>query len=125
MKRAVVLLAVVALAGCAQGPRIQDNPEAMEPLVCANKTQCDAWWQRSQSWVAQNSYWKIQTASDAVIQTYGPGQSRVEMAYNITRSPNADGSARITISAACDNIFGCTPKLLDAVLSFKRYVKGG
>ena len=124
MKRAIVISAL-ALAGCAAQPRVQDNPEAMEPLVCSNKMQCDAWWQRAQSLVALNSFWKIQTASDAVIQTYGPGQSRVELAYTITRIPEANGSARITISGACANIFGCSPKLVDAVLSFKRFVKAG
>lgn len=124
MRRALALALTVALTSCTTTPdNPSANPEAVAPLICPSKPVCDTYWQRAQAWVASNSAWKIQTASDAIIQTYGPAYSRVDLAYTITRVPNADGSARIVIAANCDNFIRCYPTRTDAIVSFKRFVR--
>jgi len=96
----------------------------MAPLLCATKAQCDTYWQRAQAWIAANSSWKIQIATDSIIQTYGPGGAKVDLAYLVTRLPNEDGSARIAIKPDCDNVFRCYPTKTDAIVAFKRFVRG-
>lgn len=126
MKKIIVLCVCCALLGCVSAPV---TPEilaaANEPLLCADKKQCDFYWQRAQVWVSGNSGYKIQTVTDALIQTHGPFGSKVELAHKIVRAPNEDGSARILISSACDNMFGCQPSRESAAANFKRFVRLG
>jgi hypothetical protein len=123
VKRAAIALAIL-LSSCAITP---DNPaasaEATEPLLCPDKSTCDAYWQRAQAWIAANSAWKIQTASDAIIQTFGPAGARDDLAYLVTRVPNNDGSARIFIGAQCANTIRCYPSKTEAIIAFKRFVR--
>lgn len=122
--KTLALALVIALTGCASTP---DNPamsaEAAEPLLCSNKPQCDAYWQRAQVWVASNSNYRIQVATDAIIETYGPYTGKAQLAFRVTRVPNADGSARILILPACDGLLGCYPTRTAAVIDFKRFVR--
>lgn len=116
----------LVLAGCAVGPKLDsfEIMEANEPLVCASKEQCDLYWQKAQIWVTENSHYRIQMANDTIIQTFGPANSSPYLAYIITKHPDAlSGGSRIKISGGCANIFGCNPPLINAALSFKRYVK--
>lgn len=126
MKRLAALLAL-SLAACGLMPVPPDNPadspEAAAPLTCSSRAQCDLYWQRAQAWIAGNSDYKIQTATDTVIQTFGPFNSRVVLAFSVIRVPNADGSGRITIAAACGTR-ECVPRRTDAIVAFKRYVSG-
>lgn len=122
--RGAALLAAAALAGCAN---MADTPppgsEAYEPLTCASRPECDVYWTRAQVWVADHSRYKIQTATDAVIQTYGPIEWRPDLAYKVTREAKADGSARIRIDATCYSPAGCAPSRTEATIAFKRYVR--
>ena len=119
----LVAVALV-LVGCATTP---DNPtlspEAVEPLVCKGKDQCDLYWQRAQVWVATNSTYRIQIANDTLIETYGPFGSKVDLAYRITKVPSTKDEARITILANCDKFIRCYPTRTDAIVSFKRFVR--
>lgn len=118
------MIAATFLSACATaGPDPYTLAELQSPFICENKAQCDLFWQRAQVWIAQNSTYKIQTATDTVIQTYGPLGSRVDLAFQITRIPNADGSAQIKMSAGCANIFGCRPDKFGAILEFRGFVK--
>lgn len=113
------------LAGCTQVPVVSDPvaaPESEKPVLCVGKTQCDAFWQRAQAWVASNSEYRLQTVTGAVIETQGPMVGRAGLAYRVTRVPdNADG-ARIYVLASCSNAFGCTPEPSTAIAAFKRFV---
>lgn len=111
-------------SGCAQGPQMtpQERAELYSPVLCQSKQQCDFLWQRAQVWVNQNSAWRIQTANDVIIQTFGPGGDSPDTAYTIQREPNQDGSAAITISANCANFIGCIPEIPVAIRSFKQYL---
>jgi hypothetical protein len=118
-------VAALILSGCAAKVDPALKAEAMKPLVCKDEKQCDLYWKRSQFWVANNSSWKIQTATDTLISTYNPAPNSPLLAYQVSRMPNEDSSARIFIKPYCDNMFGCQPELYGAVVSFKNFVKTG
>ncbi|MFM0157401.1 hypothetical protein PQQ99_23165 [Paraburkholderia sediminicola] len=119
-------LCLVATAGCStQG---QVNPDVMQiattPLTCSNKAECDVWWQRAQTWVTSHSKYKVESATDTLIQTAGPDGGRRALAYQITRTPNPDGTATIGFAAHCDGSLGCKPNPWEAGADFKEYVRG-
>jgi len=123
-----LLCALGALAaGCAT--RGQVNPDVMQiataPLTCANATECATWWQRAQQWVRTHSTYELQSATDTLIQTSGPGGGKRALAYQITKTPNDDGTATIGFAAHCDSSLGCKPNPWDAGAAFKQFVRTG
>jgi hypothetical protein len=125
-KDLLLVLCVVVAAGCStQG---QVNPDVMQiattPLTCSNKAECDVWWQRAQTWVASHSTYKVESATDTLIQTAGPDGGKRALAYQITRAPNPDGTATIGFAAHCDGSLGCKPNPWEAGADFKGYVRG-
>lgn len=123
-KKLVCFTAGVLMLGCASKPIDPAVMSAAEtPLICSNKAECDIYWQRAQVWVGNNSGYRIQTVTDSIIQTYGPMGQKVELAFNVSKNPGNDGSARIMIAAACDNMFGCRPNKFEAIAAFKQFVR--
>lgn len=123
MKRLMITAALV-LGACAQtpiDPRVE--AESKVPLTCHDKATCDHYWQRAQAFVAMVSAYRIQTATDTLIITYGPFGSKVDLAYRIIRDVNANGSARIRMDARCDNFIRCHPTPAEAFVAFKAYVQ--
>ena len=117
--------AVATLSSCSQ-VRFSDStasPESAEPVLCANKAQCDVYWQRAQAWVANNSQYRLHTTTDAVIETDGPVPTQTGLAFRITKVPDNTGGARIYAVSACSNVFGCSPTPTEAVAAFKRFVR--
>jgi len=112
------------LAGCATQPM---DPAILaaskEPLTCANKEECDSYWQRAQAYVSKNSTYRIQSVSDTVLTTDGPIYGSAENAYHLIKVPNADGSATIEVQIACDNPFGCQPDRTMEIVNLKRFVR--
>jgi hypothetical protein len=122
----VLLCSVVTiLSSCTQMPatELATTPESKEPVLCTSKTQCDLYWQRAQAWVANNSGYRIQTATDIVIETYGPVSTQTGLAFRITKVPDDKDGARIYVLPGCANVFGCTPTPTDAAIAFKRFVR--
>jgi len=97
---------------------------ATTPLTCSNKVECDAWWQRAQTWVTSHSKYKVESATDTLIQTSGPDGGKRALAYQITRAANPDGTATIGFAAHCDGSLGCKPNPWEAGADFKQYVRG-
>lgn len=123
--RFLILAAAVLLAGCAT-QRVVDpalKAAADEPLFCQGAEQCGNYWKRAQVWVATNSRWKIQNATDSVITTFTPVRSAVEPGFQITRLPVAGGLEQIKIASACANMFGCDPGQDSAAAAFKAFVR--
>jgi hypothetical protein len=118
---------LVLTAGCSTSGQV--SPDTMQiataPLTCANKAECDVWWQRAQVWVADHAKYKIDTVTDSLIQTAGPAGGRRALAYQITKTPNHDGSATIGFAAHCDSMFGCKPNPWQAGADFKQFVRAG
>ena len=124
---AAVSIAAGLLSACAPMP-ISSETAAISPstnvVLCVGKMQCDAYWQRAQAWVANNSEYRLQTVTDTVIETQGPTLARSALAFRVTRVPDNQDGARIFVLAACGNSFGCRPAAPDAVIAFKHFVTG-
>jgi len=118
---------VFALAACAStgSGDSRQVTQAMEPLGCVDRTQCDVYWQRAKVWISSNSYYRVQLSSDSVIETYGPFAGRLELAYRVLKIPDGAGGARITVTAECGNVFGCKPSATEAIAAFKRFASSG
>ncbi|PLZ02019.1 hypothetical protein CY652_13415 [Burkholderia sp. WAC0059] len=123
----LALLGLLAAAGCST--RGQVDPGIMQiataPLTCSGKTECDQWWQRSLDWVQDHSTYQVQTATDTLIQTSGPGGGQRALAYEITKTDNGDGTSTIGFSAHCDSSLGCRPNPWQAGADFKQFVRTG
>ena len=116
-------VAAVVLSGCAQTPIAVEPPAvSAEPVLCVDRSQCDVYWQRAQAWVANNSYYRLQTVTDTIIETERPTVGRTGLAYRVTRVPDTKDGARIFVLASCSNAFGCSPEPSVAVAAFKRFV---
>jgi hypothetical protein len=117
--RMLIAALVAVITGCATPIHPDVARQAETPLACKNKTECDLFWQRTQVGIAKHADWRIQTATDVVIQTFGPGAHSPSLAYMATRQNNSDGSGRISINANCDNMFGCQPARSEGILRVK------
>jgi hypothetical protein len=108
---------------------LPDDPklkaDAKAPLLCYNKTQCDAYWQRARVWIVQNSKHSIESESDTVIQTQEsiPIQKRKKTSYRVFKTGSLDGWTAIGIEVKCPNLFGCNPTEEELTASFKRFVR--
>ena len=127
MKKALLTTLCVLAAGCST--RGQVNPDVMQiattPLTCSNASECSVWWQRARSWVGSHSAYKIEASTDSLIQTAGPDGGKRTLAYQITRTPNNDGTATIGFAAHCDSSLGCKPNPWEAGADFKEFVRSG
>lgn len=127
--RSGLVLALVALAGCAQiaGPQFEARKQevlATRPQ-CAGAEQCAAMWEAAQLWVVKNAGYKIQTITSVLIETYNPAQSSSSLAVRVVREPLGGGRYVLTASLWCANLFGCTTHPLDAALAFNRALGAG
>jgi len=127
MKKGLLAVLCVLAAGCST--RGQVNPDVMQiataPLTCSTKTECDMWWQRARTWVTDHSRFDVTTSTDSLIQTAGPDGGKRDLAYQITKASNNDGTSTIGFSAHCDSSLGCKPNPWEAGADFKQYVRGG
>jgi len=126
MKKCLLTVLCVVAAGCStQG---QVDPDVMQiataPLTCNNKSECDAWWARARTWVTNHSRYDVTTATDSLIQTAGPDGGKRALAFQITRTPNTDGTSTIGFAAHCDSSLGCKPNPWEAGADFKQFVRG-
>ncbi len=113
---------MIGAAGCATPQQAAVAPPP--PLFCKVKDECELFWRRAQVWLAQNSSYRIQSATDTVISTHGPRRYSVDRAYRITRVPGPNGIDQILFESGCANLFGCSTNRFDDEVSFKRYVRG-
>lgn len=127
MIRAISAAATAALvtACAAPAPDAATSALADEPLYCNGAEQCNLYWRRAQVWLANNSKYRIQSATDTVITTHGPSSGSIERAYQVVRMPMDAGREQITIASGCGNIYGCNTHQDSMAASFKRFVKTG
>ena len=119
-----LLLVTVGLSGCAvqQDPAVQAKLNEIERTIptCTGEKECNAKWETAQLWVVKNAGYKIQTATSVLIQTFNATGSRPSLAAEITKEPQGGGRYQFHAKVWCDNIFGCSPNRLDALLDFNR-----
>jgi hypothetical protein len=111
-KTMVSLACALMSASCAAGL------PSSESVVCTDRSDCDSQWSKAVAWVTSNSYYRVQTQTEQMIQTYGPDPSAIYTAYTVNRIENSDGSGSIEFRAYCANEFGCTPQTSVAADSF-------
>ncbi|WP_246184172.1 hypothetical protein [Paraburkholderia bonniea] len=126
MKKYFLPLLCILAASCST--RGQLDPDVMQiasaPLTCANPAECTEWWGRAQTWITQHSRYPVEISNDSLIQTAAPDGGKRALAYQITRSPNPDGSATLDFAAHCDSTLGCRPNPWQAGADFKAFVRG-
>ena len=83
---------------------------------------CEEKWSRVVQWVKLHSAYKFQTVSDNVIQTMGPLHDDPRPVFTITKVASGNNSYTLDFDGGCDNIFGCTPSLLELKASFVNYI---
>jgi hypothetical protein len=128
MKKRTLWLVTFALAGCAT-----TNPGLVSALApaadigasvqCASG--CKEEWERAQLWLAKHSRWKIQLATDVLLQTFNPSQSEPSYGFSATKEPSGGGAYIIRMEMVCGNMFGCNPKPVEVRNAFYYYVKHG
>ncbi|MDT3708149.1 MAG: hypothetical protein ROZ09_15105 [Thiobacillus sp.] len=125
-KLLAALIASATLIGCAVTPNPQrqallDEINKTTP-TCAGAEDCNAKWDAAQLWVVHNAGYKIQTATNVLIETYNPAQYSPGIAVLVTKEPMGGGAYRIPVKISCANIYGCQPDRYKAALDFNRVV---
>ncbi|MHB7197744.1 hypothetical protein ACYCIQ_25435, partial [Klebsiella pneumoniae] len=71
MKKVVIFLATLALAGCVSNSERQKQQAEIDRTTpyCSSQKQCDAAWAAARQWVSQNCGMKIQNYSSDYIET--------------------------------------------------------
>jgi hypothetical protein len=102
--RKILTLIVVAVSGCAAPVYVlsdEERQQLAQPVECRGAEPCSALWRRVQAWVARNSGYKIQTASDAIVQTFNAQDYSTSWAMQVVREPVGNGVERLSFSASC------------------------
>lgn len=119
-------LTAVALSGCATVPDAE-RAAMMEQInktipTCVGAEDCNAKWEAAQLWVVHNAAYKIQTATNVLIETYNPSQHSPSLAARVTKEPQGGGKYRLLVALWCDNMFGCVPDAYAKALEFNNAV---
>lgn len=128
MKTLSTLALAIALSGCgsyaAQQKEITDLAEARRQApTCTAGADCNAKWDAAQIWIAKHAGFKLQTATSAVLQTFGPTQSIFNTAVTVTREPAGQDQYRIVANMACGSSTNiCGPSLSTSLRSFNEAV---
>lgn len=122
----VSLAAAAALSGCAISPSMDEqmNRAEFERTIptCDGEQDCNAKWEAAQLWVVHNTGYKIQTATNVLIETYNPVDQRASLAAQVTKEPLGGGRYKIVARLRCGNMFGCVPDPWSAAMDFNRAV---
>lgn len=127
MKKLVAVAALIAAAtaGCAT-TGANGNAQMAEFSntipVCAGEAECQLAWEAAQLWIAQNSRFKIQTATNVLIETYNGGPYDATLSPRATKEPLGGGKYQIVFGGGCNNLFGCVPSKWEAGIQFNQYV---
>lgn len=122
--RCVLIASFISLAGCfATTPVMLGNAANAGPVTC--DTNCTTSWERAQLWLVKHSRWKVQTATDVLIQTYNPPDNDPSYGFTATREPVGGGRYTITLALHCANFIRCDPAKPDVVAAFNHYVATG
>ena len=125
----LLLVAALVLTGCASPvlpppPSDTDMIDSKLPVRCSSKEQCDRWWRAAQVWVVKNSGYKVQIATDAILQTYNASSGRAAYSVEVTRSPEENDVDLIEIEARCGWAGHCDPVYETFIADFKRFIIG-
>ena len=121
------LAAAACLFGCAarQPPSMTatEVAEYNNPVECTGAEECALLWRRAQAWVAQNSGFKIQVATEMVLETFSAPNYSMRWAFRAVRQPMGKNSERIIIEPSCGQAPLCTRSRDSLVAAFNAYVR--
>lgn len=119
-----VVLFLLGSCATAPSPAIEAKRAQFESTIptCEGEADCKAKWEAAQLWVVHNAGFKIQTATDVLIETYNPGPSDAKVAARVTKEPLGGGKYKLVVFVWCNNIFGCVPNGWDAAINFNTVV---
>jgi len=115
---------ILIVAGCATSPERQARIALAESSmpVCNGEEDCKAKWDAAQLWVVNNSAYRLQIATDVVLETYPATDYTVRLAMRVTKEPLGEGNHRINLIAYCANLLGCDPDPVESKIAFNNYV---
>lgn len=126
MKKLIGVIGLVLVGGCATTPdpqRLAMQEQINQTIpTCSGVEECNAKWEAAQLWVVHNSAYKIQTATNVLIETYNPSQHSPSLAARVTKEPQGAGKYRLLVALWCDNMFGCVPDAYAKALEFNKAV---
>lgn len=120
------LILASTLAGCSISPAKDEqmNRAEFERTIptCDGEQDCNVKWEAAQLWVVHNAGFKIQTATNVLIETYNAVGGSSSIAVRVTKEPLGGGRYKIVVRTFCDNMFGCIPDRWTAAFDFNRTV---
>ena len=124
LRLSIVAAAALALCGCVTAEQQASVAEPPKPITCNAGADCNAKWSRADAWIKGHSKYKVETSSESLIQTSGPGAFETDSApsYKITKVAMGPGEYAIEFAGGCDSIFGCTPTIPAARADFTQAV---
>jgi len=120
-----LVLGALAVVACKPTPLVLGPAANSATPVCS--TDCKEQWERAQLWLVNHAAYKIQTATDVILETY-----KAEGGYytfRVTKEPVGGGKYRIVIRMGC--VEGavpwqnCDPTGSDLTAAFNYYVATG
>lgn len=128
MKVFLLVAGFLSLCGCAVSPEMQqlqrDVAEHMPTCNMDIPKQCTAMWEAAQVWVVQNSAFKLQIATDVILETYAPPEYDGGLAVRVVKEPTGPGSYRFNTTVYCNNLLACHSNQWVALRAFQQYVTG-
>jgi hypothetical protein len=120
MKKLFVVAAALVLQGCAASAEIQALQAQISATVptCNSEELCRRKWEAAQVWIAQNSSYKLQIATDVLLETYNPAEYDPGIAVRVLKEPTGSTSYRFVVTVWCANVFGCNPNQYQAAIGF-------
>jgi hypothetical protein len=93
----------------------EETKALAEPVTCSTKPECDAAWRKATAWVIALSPWKVQIATEYLLQTYGPQGKAGLMAFTLSRDPVHVNGETIVLTPSCiDYGMQCQPFATEA-----------
>lgn len=119
--------ALVLLGGCASRLPFERNfdltsaeMQALDrPLECVGEVACAKLWRAAQSWVVLHAGYKIQAASDGLVQTFNPTKYSRTWAFTLIRSPKKSGAESIDLLPDCGEPPMCSGSAAQMVARFR------
>lgn len=127
---ALGLASALATFGCAStSPSILAELDALPTIgsTACDSTDCTVQWQRAQVWLSRHSAWKIQTATDVMLETFNATHNDATYSFRVTREPLSGGRYDIRMEPVCQGhaITKCSPKAEDVKKAFFYYIDTG
>ena len=119
----ILVCAAMMLASCSSEPRKLSAAEQeiySQQVRCYGADECTKLWRKAQVWAATHSGYKIQTATDSIIDTYNAMAYSTSWAIRIIRVPGPQDVDELQIFPDCGPAPLCRETKAEIVVDFKR-----